>query len=88
MVREKSRVGAKGRVVDKWRWIQANQVRLELGSHKADWETGRHLVIMRSNEASPVKSQWFFVVGKVQRSRIQNVSRSRSTRSKMDMFLM
>lgn len=74
--------------MDKWRWTQANQVRLELGSHKADWETGRHRLIMRSNEASPVKNQWFFVVRKVQRSRIQNVSKSRSTRSKMDMLLM
>lgn len=60
--------------MDKWRWIQVNQVRLKLGSHKADWETGRHLVIMRSNEARPVRSWWFFVVRKVQKSRIQKVS--------------
>lgn len=85
-----SRVGAKGklRVVDKWRWIQANQVRLGLRRDKTDWEAERYLVIMRSNEASPVRSQWFFLVRKVQRSRIQNVSKSRASRSNMNMFHM
>ena len=54
--------------------IQVNQVRLELRSHKADWETGRHLVIMRSNEARPGRSRGGFVVRKVQQSRILNIS--------------
>lgn len=61
-----SRVGAKGRLstVAKWRKIQVNQLRLEMGSHKAEWETERCLVMMRSNEANAVRSQWSSVVRK------------------------
>lgn len=74
--------------MDKWRWVQANQVRLGLRRDETDWKAERNLVIMRSNKASPVRSQWFFLVRKVERSRIQNVSKSRPSRSNMNMFRM